>query len=263
MPAALPATELLDARADGRIATRRRTVRLGDVDSRGRLRLDATARYLQDVATDDVGETPLGQSFTWVVRRTLIEVRRPAVLGEELTLATFCSGTGRCWAERRTSIVGSGGGSIETVGLWVRIDPSSGRPLSLTPDFTEVYGPAAGGRKVSARLGLPSPAADATTRPWPIRRVDIDPLGHVNNAAHWAALEEVCAAQRCPRRGVAEIEFLTPLDFEARVELRIGPGASREGATAWLVNEATTYTALRWTTGSGADGGGSSSAAPD
>lgn len=247
MSAALPATELLDARAPGRIASRVRPVRLGDVDSRGRLRLDATARYLQDVATDDVSETPLGNSFTWVVRRTLIEVRQPAGLGEQLTLATFCSGTGRCWAERRTSIAGSRGGSIETVSLWVRIDPASGRPLSLSSDFMEVYGPAAGGRKVSARLGLPSPETDATRRPWPLRRVDIDPLGHVNNAAHWAALEEVCAAHRSPRHGVAEIEFLTPLDFDADVELRVGSGVSADGATVWLTDEHTTYTALRWT----------------
>ena len=101
-----PVTELVDPRPEGRVVTRTRVVRLGDVDSRGVLRLDATARYLQDVATDDVADSPLGSTFTWVVRRTMIEVREPAVVDEEVSVTTFCSGTGRCWAERRTSITG-------------------------------------------------------------------------------------------------------------------------------------------------------------
>jgi len=246
MPAA-PATELLDARPDGRAVERTRPVRLGDVDRRGRLRLDATARYLQDVATDDVAETPLNGAYTWVVRRSLIEVQTPAILDEALTLTTFCSGTGRCWAERRTSLVGSRGASIEAVSLWIRIDPATGGPLSLGDDFSEVYGAAAGGRRVSARLQLTDPPADAIRRPWQIRRVDIDPLNHVNNAAQWACLEEICAEQRCGRRGVAEIEFLAPVDREVTLELCVAPDVSPAGCSAWLVGDGRTCTALRWT----------------
>ena len=37
----------------GRTFTGERIVRLGDVSPAGRLRLDAVARYLQDIATDD------------------------------------------------------------------------------------------------------------------------------------------------------------------------------------------------------------------
>ncbi len=250
MVAELPASELLDPRPDGRAITRTRVVRLGDVDSRGVLRLDATARYLQDVATDDVAESPLGDTFAWVVRRTMIEVRRPAVLDEELALTTFCSGTGRCWAERRTSIVGAGGASVEVVSLWVRIDPHSGRPASLSEEFFQVYATAAGDRRVSSRLQLPPPADDVAVRPWAIRRVDIDPLNHVNNAAQWAALEEVTAELRCPRRGVAEIEFVVPIDLGSTVDLCAAPSSEQAAGTdpieAWLVGEAVTHTALRW-----------------
>ena len=56
MTADLPATELPERPATGRVVVRTRPVRLGDVDERGRLRLDATARYLQDIATDDVND---------------------------------------------------------------------------------------------------------------------------------------------------------------------------------------------------------------
>ena len=104
-----PAVELVERPDHGRIVTRTRPVRLGDVDARARLRLDATARYLQDVATDDATDADLDDAFGWVVRRTLIDVRRAASLDESLELSTFCSGTGRSWAERRTSIVGESG----------------------------------------------------------------------------------------------------------------------------------------------------------
>jgi len=76
-----------------------------------------------------------------------------AILDEALTLTTFCSGTGRCWAERRTSLVGSRGASIEAVSLWIRIDPATGGPLSLGDDFSEVYGAAAGGRRTLRARG--------------------------------------------------------------------------------------------------------------
>lgn len=247
MPAALPATELLDPAAGGRTVTRHRQVRLGDVDRRGTLRLDAVARQLQDVATDDVADSPLADTYAWVVRRTLIEVRRPAALDEPLALTTFCSGTGRCWAERRTSIVGESGGSIEAVSLWVRINPRTGGPVSLDSDFTDLYGASAAGRRVSARLGLGSPVDDATSRPWTIRQVDIDPLDHVNNAAQWAALEEITAENRCPRRGVAEIEFLSPIDHGTDLELRVAPDSSSARCAVWLVQASTVHTALRWT----------------
>lgn len=244
MPADLPAVELLPRPPSGRVVTRTRTVRLGDVDDRARLRLDATARYLQDVATDDTADAQLDDAFGWVVRRTLIDVRRAASLDERLELSTFCSGTGRSWAERRTSIAGERGATIETVSLWIRVDPTSGRPTNLTDTFAELYGPSAGGRRVSTRLSLPRPSLDATRRPWPIRRVDIDPLRHVNNAAHWAAVEEVLPAGS--RRGVGEIEYLSPLDPGTDVELVV---STDEAATtsAWLVAGDRVVTAARWT----------------
>jgi acyl-ACP thioesterase len=241
---ALPAVELLERPADGRVVTRSRPVRLGDVDARARLRLDATARYLQDVATDDATDAGLDDAFGWVVRRTLIDVRRAASLDEQLELSTFCSGTGRSWAERRTSIVGGRGASIEAVSLWIRVDASSGRPTGLGDDFVDAYGTAAAGRRVSSRLRLPAPPERASRRPWTIRRVDIDPLRHVNNAAQWAIVEESLPPEQS-RRGVAEIEHLAAVDADMAVELVT---ADDEAARAsWLVADGEVLTSARWT----------------
>ncbi len=246
--AVAPAREILPPPTDGRVVVRERRVRLGDVDIDASLRLDATARYLQDVATDDAADAALGDAFGWVVRRTMIVVEQPAKLGERLELATFCSGTGRTWAERRTSIAGARGARIDTVALWIRVDPQSGRPQQLDDAFMAVYGPAAGGRRVSTRLSLQKHAPDATTSPWVLRRADVDPFGHVNNAAQFAALEELLDG----RAGTAEIEYVRPLigpGEEARtVDLVIDHQPER--TDAWLRHDGTTHTALRWTPGS-------------
>src|SRR4051812_34858097 len=112
---------LIPVPVKGRRFVARRAVRLGDASPGGRLRLDAIARYLQDVADDDAGDAGLAGS-SWVVRRTTIEVRRPPVLREVLEVTTFCSGVGGRWAERRTSLRGGRGGRVEAVALWVHVD---------------------------------------------------------------------------------------------------------------------------------------------
>ncbi len=243
----LPASELVDRPEGGRVFTRCRPVRLGDVDARARLRLDATARYLQDIATDDATDAALDDAYGWVVRRTMIEVRRAAALGEVLELSTFCSGTGRSWAERRTSIAGERGASIEAVSLWIRVDPTSGRPTGLGDDFTSAYGEAARGRRVSSRLQLPAPAPDAERRPWAIRRVDIDPLGHVNNAAQWAVVEETLPAEGS-RRGLAVVEHMAAVDADGMVDL--ATSCDSDGVrSSWITRDGAVLTAARWSPG--------------
>ena len=67
----------------GRVFRASRRIRLSDRDATGRLRLDAVARYLQDVATDDVDETGWGApEHLWVVRQLRIDVLVPPVGGQ-------------------------------------------------------------------------------------------------------------------------------------------------------------------------------------
>jgi acyl-ACP thioesterase len=233
-----PATELLPVPAAGRRFSAQRTVRLGDVDVEGRLRLDAAARYLQDVASDDALDAELPNAMGWVVRRTLIRVDTPCILNERLRLTTFCTGAGRSWAERRTSITGAGGSSVEAVSLWVQIDPDTGRPTRLGPEFFACYGEAAGDRVVSSKLGLPGPPQGRSGRRWSFRETDLDPFDHVNNAAQWSFAEAVLAG--VDRRGSAELEYLAPVGL-GPVDLVV------DGTSAWLVEDGRTLTALRWT----------------
>ncbi len=193
-------------------------MRFGDLDLSGRFRLDAVARYVQDVSADDTDDAGL-ENVAWVVRRTKVEVDRWPRFREWLTLTTFCSGLGGRWAERRVSLEGDRGGRIEAVSLWIHLDGSSGRPVPMPEAFHHQYDEAAAGRQVSARLRHDAePPADARVVPWALRATDFDLLGHVNNAATWAVVEEVLA-ERPPERGpmVAELEYRLAIEPGDRV----------------------------------------------
>lgn len=238
----LPATELLPPSGAGRRFTAERIVRLGDVDPAGELRLDSIARYLQDVASDDALEAALPNALGWVVRRTMIRVDHVAMTSERVRLTTFCTGAGRSWAERRTTIVGELGAHVEAVSLWVQIDVESGRPAKLGPAFFELYGEAAGDRVVSSKLSLPNrPPEDAPRQSWEYRQTDLDPFGHVNNAAHWAVVEEILQQGRISRVGVGELEYLAPADADDPSDLMV------DDHTMWVVAHGRTLTAARWT----------------
>ena len=180
----------------GRTFRSARRVRLGDAEPSGRLRLDALARYLQDVANDDAVDAQLEDAMSWVVRRLSVTVRRWPRIHDNVELITFCSGTGSRWAERRTLVMlGSDTEpAIDAAALWVFFDAATGRPAPLTERFYEVYAEAAAGRTVSSRLQHKPPPERASARPWIVRRADLDVLGHVNNAVALAAVEEVFAA---------------------------------------------------------------------
>ena len=233
----LPATALLPPNAAGRRFSTTRTIRLGDVDARGTLRLDAIARYLQDVASDDALDAGLPNAMGWVVRRTLISVTGSGVLNEPVRLTTFCTGAGRSWAERRTSLVGAADAAVEAASLWVQIDVDSGRPARLGTEFFDLYGAAAGERTVSSKLSIPAPPVGAARRRWSFRRADLDPFDHVNNAAHWVVAEELLAGQQ-QRTGSFELEYLAPVGI-GEVEL------VTTDRHAWLVDGGRTLTALR------------------
>ncbi len=215
------ADRLLDLPDVGRAFVTTRPARFGDLSPGGRLRLDAIARYVQDIASDDTTDAGLENDMAWVARRTAVELRTTPGFREPLTLTTFCSGSGGRWAERRVSIIGGRGASIETVSLWVHLDAESHRPTPLPDDFQEIYGQAAAGRTVSARLQHPADVPPATSRtPWSLRFTDFDLLGHVNNAATWALVEEAVVARRHLRPPFrAELEYRLPLEQGDQVEI--------------------------------------------
>ena len=196
----------------GRTFTQATRPGLADCAPSGRMRLDALARWLQDVAYADVEEAGVADRAVWVVRRTRLRVERFPRFGEPFTVLTFCSGLGRMWAERRTAIMpqGAGGADVQAVSLWVHLDPVSRRPTPLTQAELAAYREAAGDRRVTARLHHPAPGASASRRSWTFRATECDLAGHINNAAYWLPLEEKLLSEPDPERLDAEIEYRAP-----------------------------------------------------
>ena len=204
----------------------------GDCAPAGRMRLDAIAGWLQDVAYADVEDAGLAQVAAWVVRRTRIRVHRFPRFGERFTVTTYCSGLGRMWAERRTDVLreGAAAAEVQAVSLWVHLDPVDWHPTMLTDGEIAAYGGAAPERRISARLRHPPPAAGGESTVWRFRATELDIAAHINNAAYWQPLEQELLAGEEPEQIDVEIEYRTPALPGEKVVLR-------DGAHRWIVGE--------------------------
>jgi acyl-ACP thioesterase len=225
--------EMISPPAGGRVYTKRAMPGLADCAPSGRARLDALARMLQDVAYADVEDAGLHEVAVWVVRRYRIRVERFPRFADRLMLHTFCSGIGRAWAERRTTIESEDGEAlVETVSLWVHLDPVTWHPAPFSEGEIDVYGATAGDRRISHRLRHPPPPSDASESVWTFRAAECDVADHVNNAAYWVPFEDELLGGVAPDPDSidVEMEFRTPAQ----------PGEKRylsAGNRRWLTAE--------------------------
>jgi acyl-ACP thioesterase len=223
--------------SEPRVTSIIRHVGLADVGPDGRARLDALARIVQDVSDFDAASAPVEGMGLWILRRLDLRVEATPRFRAEVIASTWCSGIGARWAERTSQLHVDDRLCVEATSIWVHTDPEGGAPTPLPSGFDAVWGATAAGRKVSARLRHHPPPADAPRRVWPLRATDIDIVGHVNNAAYWAAVEEELARRGRPRVSRAEIEFRSGLDPLDVVDIAVADtDASKNdaGFAAWM-----------------------------
>jgi acyl-ACP thioesterase len=213
-------------RANGRVFSLPMRPLLADCAPSGRMRLDALARWSQDVAYADIEQAGIDRVAVWVLRRSRIRVERFPRFGERFRVETFASGIGRMWAERRTTVrlEGSGEPVVEAVGLWIHLDPVRWVPCRLSAAEVDLYSTSAGDRSPPHRLLHAKPGDVESQTEWFFRRTDSDVADHINNAAYWEPLEEELLSGDGELVEVdAELEFRYPAQPGTVAVLRAGP----------------------------------------
>jgi acyl-CoA thioesterase FadM len=210
------------------------------------VRTSALLRYAQDAAW--IHSESLGfdrawydhRGINWVVRAAELAIELAIPLGTVLAVTTRVIGFRKVWARRRTEIR-LPDGRLATWGHtdWVTID-GHGRPTRVPVEFSIQF--AAPERTfVPGRVPLPAPPATAALHHSTVRPQDLDPMGHVNNAAYLDYLEEALLERPTGRRDVAALPRRLRIEYLAAA----APGDELSGAI-WRLPDAETPGGWAW-----------------
>ncbi|MDV6278020.1 thioesterase [Rhodococcus erythropolis] len=212
-------------------------VRTGDIHPDRRVRLDAVARYLQDVAFDNLDASGAAQAHpVWVVRRTVIDVIEPIRWPATVHLSRWCSALSTRWCTMRVRLETENGGLVETEGFWININPVNGMPSRISDEFSAPLSTTAAAGRLTWRPWITDPAPTTTAGiSFPLRASDIDPFHHLNNAVYWHPVEDLLRADPSLSTGRhrAVVEYTTPIVIDDTVDIRTVPGP--RSTTVWFV----------------------------
>lgn len=173
---------------DDRTATVRYRIRFDESGPTGIARPSLYLRLAQDAAwihSERLGFTRgwyADRRLAWLVRAVALEIRARARHGDEVEVTTSVLGYRRIWARRRADVVRDRETVATVLTDWIMTD-ERGRPARI-PDSIA--------RRVPGHLTSIAPlrvAGPPDRRPdleisAEIRRSELDPLAHVNNAAY-------------------------------------------------------------------------------
>ncbi|OBF17349.1 hypothetical protein A5725_23510 [Mycobacterium kubicae] len=198
--------------------------RLGtfDIDEHMGLRLDAVARYIQEVGAEHLADAGLAEVHPhWVVLRTVIDVLKPIELPSDITFRRWCAGLSTRWCSMRVQLQGSCGGRVETEGFWLCVNKDTLTPSRLSEDCLVRFGSTTENHRLKWRPWLPGPLLHGSETPFPLRRTDIDPFEHVNNTVYWQGVYEILSQvpelKHTPYRAV--VEYRSPIKFGEPVRI--------------------------------------------
>ncbi|WP_051461425.1 acyl-[acyl-carrier-protein] thioesterase [Tomitella biformata] len=223
-----------------------RPVRTGDVDEEKQLRLDGVARYLQDIASDQVGAMGEGViNPIWIVRRTVIDVVKPITWPTRVHLERWCSAMSTRWATMRVDIDGEDGGRIETEAFWININPETGMPTRIGDELERVLSARTTEHRLRWRPLLKDAAPDVPETPFPLRFTDIDPMRHLNNTVYLHVIEGLLSErpdlQTAPYRMI--IEYLRPIARDSAVAIR--GRDDEDGLAVWFMVDGVDHARVR------------------
>jgi acyl-CoA thioesterase FadM len=192
-------------------------VRFDEADDRARLRASGFLRYAQDVAWHHSEAAGFGREWYaeremhWLVRNVALRILAPVTYGDILVATTQVTGWRHMWARRQAEVrrvpfsdpgtpggrlaaaaaAGEASGTQELVATvqtdWVLLR-DDGRPARVPSEIEAWFAGQHGFER--QRVLLPDPPDDANRLSLPVRPLDIDPMGHMNNAAYLDVVEE-------------------------------------------------------------------------
>lgn len=175
-------------------------VRFDEAAPEGGLRSSGYLRYAQEVAwqhADLAGfdrEWSRERGLLWLVRGVELDILSPVEHGTEVRVSTEVVGFRRVWARRRSEFHSGPDERMEALAAidWVLLG-SGGSPVRIPRELEQAFeAPIA--TFTPARLEPVEPGTDAFRHEFGVRRSDLDPLAHVNNATYLDYFEETLAA---------------------------------------------------------------------
>jgi acyl-ACP thioesterase len=177
-------------------------VRFDEGGADGHLRASGFVRYAQDLAwihSESAGygrDWYFARGLTWLARCIELEIVGEAEYGSEINVSTEVIGFRRVWARRRTEFRHHDNDRALGIAItdWVLLN-ARGIPVRPPADVTAQF-PVTGTDFTPLRLELPAVPAGSTPRriEFSPRLSEVDPYGHVNNAAYLDYVDEHLAA---------------------------------------------------------------------
>ena len=215
-------------------------VRFEECQPGGEIRASTFLRYAQDAAwvhSDAAGFDRAwyrDRGLSWLVRCLTLEIVGPSLAGETLTVSTEVVAMRRVLARRHGEIRDAVGDVVAVVETDWLMTGAGLSPVRIPADFDVAFPPVPSSFE-PARVSLPATPPDAHRRRFHVRRAEVDPMAHVNNASYVDYLEEslaeagaLAALSARPRRYV--------LEYQQAAE----PGAALVAAT-WPDGEGWAY----------------------
>ena len=212
--------------------------RFDECGADGLVRSSSLLRYAQDLAwihSERVGfprEWYVERGLAWVVRAVELAILVPLPLGQTITLSTAIAGVRRVWGRRHTEgRLDDGTRALWADTDWVMTDTVRGAPGRVPPEFGVAFAVPPGTFE-PGRVPLPEAPPEAHEYASRVRPQDLDPMGHVNNAAYLDYLEEALL-----EAGPETAALTTALPRRIRLEYIAAatPGAVLAAAT-WAID---------------------------
>lgn len=214
-------------------------VRFDESGPDGRLPASGFLRYAQDMAWRHSAargferEWYASRGLAWLIRAVELDVVGSVEHGQEIHVSTEVLGFRRAWARRRSEFRGAPEERPLAVALidWVLLN-ATGRPVRVPADIVQGFPGLAEAPFSPLRVSPPPAPADALRSEFRVRRRELDPLAHVNNAAYLDYVDEQLElagvsdrAMPLPRR--YRVEYVAPARFGEQL-----------AASTWLVDDA-------------------------